>query len=669
MKNEKIYLTEAPIKKLLMKFSIPCILSLLISALYNIVDQIFIGNSLSGTAGIMATTIVFPFTVVALSIALMVGDGASALFSISMGGKEKEVSQKCIGNSLTLMIIFKLLLTIIGFIFQTPILNVLGINGYSLDCRLYAKTYYTIILMGFPFYIFTAYLSSLIRADGSPIYAMIATVVGAVINLIFDPILIFVFNMGVRGAAIATIAGQIISALISIIYFKKPKLMNITKDTLKLDKHISKKILQLGISSFITQISIAIITVVANNVVGTIGGNHATDAGGALGIVFKVFAIVISFSIGVSVGGQPIIGFNYGAKRYDRVIETYKKILFVNIIIGLIVTILFQFFPKQIVSLFGGNASDFIFYQNYAVKAFRLYLGGILFCCIQKSSCIFLQSIDKPYKSMILSLTRDVILLVPGVLIFGLLGNLDTMLYAGIIADIGSFIITVIFISIEYNNIKDYKVVDTKKNNSSHFVITIGREFGSGGKYIGECLAKKFNINCYDKELLELTAKDYNLDLKTLENVDEQEKNTFWYGFASKYLDSKNEVLPISAKDALFLKISKVIEDLYHKEDCIIIGRCSNYILKDYDNVFKIFIYASDMDFKIERKEKFNNLTKKEAIKEINKIDKLRKNHYEYFTGVAWKDINNYDLCIDTSSVGIDDAINIIESYVKNKIN
>lgn len=456
--NENFYLTTAPIKKLLVKFSIPCVLAMLVSALYNIVDQIFIGNSTAGTAGIMATTLVFPFTVVALAISQLIGDGSAALFSISLGAKDEKTSNKSVGNAIIAIILLSIILVILGFVFMKPILSVLGVNGYDERCKLFTEQYYTIILCGTPFYMFASSMASIIRASGLPRYSMVSTVVGAIINLIFDPILIFVLNLGVQGAAIATIAGQIVSACLCAIYFRKPKLMKLTKESFSIDKKVLGKLLKLGISSFITQISIAIITIVANNVVGAIGGENATDAGGALGIVFKIFAIVLAFSLGVAVGGQPIIGFNYGAKQYKRVLETYKLIIIANIIIGIISMLLFEFAPSMIVSLFGGHANNLEFYQEYACLSFRIYLGGILLCCIQKASCIYLQSIDKPYKAMTLSLMRDVILLVPGVCIFGLCGNLYTMLWAGPVSDIGAFIVTVIFATIECKKIK-YKML------------------------------------------------------------------------------------------------------------------------------------------------------------------------------------------------------------------
>lgn len=495
--------------------------------------------------------------------------------------------------------------------------------------------------------------------------------------MIFDPILIFVFDLGIKGAAIATIAGQIVSAILCAVYFIKPKLMQLTKTCFAIDKKVLGKVLKLGISSFITQISIAIITIVANNVVGAIGGEDATDAGGALGIVFKIFAIVLAFSLGVAVGGGPIIGFNYGAKQYKRVLETYKMILIINIIIGAISMLLFEFVPNYIVNLFGGHANNLEFYQDYACLAFRIYLGGILLCCIQKASCIYLQSIDKPYKAMTLSLMRDVILLVPGVCILGLCGNLYTMLWAGPVADIGAFIVTVIFVGIECRKIKKLEkgnstdITRSSENKSEgNFVISIGREFGSGGKYIGQELAKRLNIKCYDNELLTKVSENYNINIETLQRVDEKQKSSFWYSFATNYVFSKDkEVAPVSAEDNLFLKQAKVIEDLYNSgESSIIIGRCSDYILKDRENVIKLFIYSSDMDFKIDRKTKFEGLSSTNAKKKIKQIDKQRAEYYKHFTNQIWGNRENYDLCIDTSKAGIEKTIDILEEYIRKMV-
>ena len=271
---------------------------------------------------------------------------------------------------------------------------------------------------------------------------------------------------------------------------------------------------------------------------------------------------------------------------------------------------------------------------------------------------------------MFLSLMRDVILLVPGVCLLGLLGDLYTMLWAGPVADIGSFIVTVLFVFIECKKIREldgYSPVMKKSNN--HFVISLGREFGSGGKYIGEELSKRFGIKCYDKEILKKVAKDYHIDMKTLESVSEKQKSSFWYSFATNYVFDKKRVTPVSASDDLFLKQAKVIEELASLEDCVIIGRCSDYILKGKENVIRLFVYASDKSFKIERKKEFENLSEKEAMKKIEKIDKERSEYYEYYTSQKWGDKSNYELCIDTSIVGVEKTIDLLEQYIKNRIN
>lgn len=451
--SENFYLTQTPVKKLLLKFAIPCVLAMLVSALYNIVDQIFLGNNMfgDGEAGIMATTIVFPFTVLALALAQLVGDGAAALYSISLGSKDGKTTKKCIGNSIFVTLIFGVVLTIIGFAAMNLILKLLGVSGYDTTTQLYTKQYLTIILAGVPFYVFASSIASIIRADGSPKYSMLSTVIGAIINIILDPIFIFACKMGVQGAAIATIIGQVVSAIVCAVYFRKMKLVKLDKDAFKLNFKTIGKTLKLGISSFITNIAIAIITIVANNVVGIIGGVNAKEAGSALGIVFKVFAIVIAFSMGIAVGAQPIIGYNYGAKKYDRVIKAFKLVILCNVILGLIATLLFEAAPSLIVAIFGKHSE---FFKNYAVLSFRIYLAGIMFCCLQKASCILLQSINKPYKALILSLMRDVIFLVPGVCLFGLLGDIYLMLWAGIVADVGAFIPTIIFVLIEMRKLK-----------------------------------------------------------------------------------------------------------------------------------------------------------------------------------------------------------------------
>lgn len=450
MKDANSFLKTEPIGKLLLKFSVPCVMSMLVSALYNIVDQIFIGQGV-GYLGNAATTVVYPFTVIALAIALLIGDGCASLFSLSLGKGDKEAAHRSVGNCIGLLVMISLLLTLLGFLFEEQIL---GLFGVTEACHDYARQYMDIILMGIPFYMITSGLNGAIRADGSPAYAMIATVLGAVINLILDPIAIFGLGMGVRGAAIATIIGQIVTCLMSALYFRKTKAFRLNKSSFIPNGGIIRKICALGVSSFIIQLAIVIVMAVANNLIAVYGPSSEYGADiplSVIGIVMKVFAIVIAFAVGIAVGGQPIVGYNYGAKDYGRVFKTYKLIVIANVVIGGISMLLFEFCPQAITAIFGSESE---LYNQYAYLCFRVFLGGILLTCVQKASSIFLQSIGKPVKSTILSLSRDVLFFVPGLLILAPMGGVSTMLWAAPLADVLAFILTVILISAEYKSVK-----------------------------------------------------------------------------------------------------------------------------------------------------------------------------------------------------------------------
>ena len=457
---KKLDLEKDEIKKLIPKFAIPCVISMIVAALYNIVDQIFIGWSSAGAFGNAATNIVYPFTVIALAFALLIGDGAAALFNLSLGAKEKDKASISIGNGIILLVFISIILTSIGLIFNKPILNIFGGNPNEIECYNYAKDYLRIICYGLPFYIIGQGLNATIRSDGSPKYAMFATIIGAISNIILDPIFIFVFHMSVKGAAIATIIGQILTFIVSIIYFRKPKNFKLNKETLKLNKEIDKKIISLGSSSLITQLAIVIIIAVANNLVTKYGYATIASTGNpygvitplaVIGICMKIFGIVVSIVIGVSLGGMPIIGYNMGAKNLNRVKETIKYILITNLIIGLLSFILFQVFPTFIINIFGkGNSLEYLEYANYCL---RIFLGGIILTCLIKSISILLQSMGSSFKSTLLALSRDVIFFVPSIIIIASISHsVVTMLWSAIIADVLSFILGLILLKSEFKS-------------------------------------------------------------------------------------------------------------------------------------------------------------------------------------------------------------------------
>lgn len=454
--EQKVETNENPlgtekISKLIKRFAIPCIISLVVSSLYNIVDQIFIGQGV-GYLGNAATNIVFPFTVITLAFSLMIGDGASSYLSLSLGKNDKESATKGIGNAIAISVILGILFLIIGFVFQDGLLKLFGVTESSYE---YAKQYMTYIVIGMPFFIVTNALNSIIRADGSPQYAMATMLVGAILNIILDPIAIFVLHMGVKGAAIATVVGQVVSGVVSILYIRKFKSITLTKESMKLEFKTIKKICSLGISSFITQVAVTVVIIVINQMLTKYGAEskYGSDIPlSALGIVMKVSQIVNAIVIGLAAGAQPIIGFNYGAQKYERVLNTYGFVIKVGFVITCIGTLTFQVFPQVIINLFGQEDE---LYNEFAKMSFRVFLMFLIFNSFQITSGIFFQAIGNPIKAAILSLSRQIIFLVPALLILPRFFGVQGVLYAGPTADCLAFILAVTFAVREMKKLKN----------------------------------------------------------------------------------------------------------------------------------------------------------------------------------------------------------------------
>lgn len=442
---------------LVRRFSVPCVISMVVAALYNIVDQIFIGWSEAGAYGNAATNIVYPFTVLALGLALLVGDGAAAGFSIALGKGDKKQANRYVGNGLTILIGIAVVLCVIGFARSTQILGLFGGNPEEAECYVYATEYYRIICLGIPFYMIGQGMNACIRADGSPKYAMGCTLAGAVTNLIFDPILIFGFDMGVKGAAIATIMGQILTFLMSIAYLTRAKNFKMDAEVLRPERKTTGNIVSVGMASLIVQLSIVIIIAVNNNLLTKYGYETFASTGEAygaviplavVGIVMKVFGIVISIVIGISLGGQPIIGFNMGAGNMKRVKETIQLITKLVLFVGFIAFLIFEMIPDAIIFLFGSHNTPE--YMEYARLCIRIFLGGIILTCYIKSAAIILQSMGNSLKSTVLALLRDVFIFVPASIIIATISkSIVTMLWAAVISDVIAAIIGFLFVQSE----------------------------------------------------------------------------------------------------------------------------------------------------------------------------------------------------------------------------
>lgn len=439
------FLGEEKINRLMLKFSIPCIMSLLISSFYNIVDQIFIGNSELSTLGNAATGVVFPVFIIAQAFAWCFGDGCAAYLNIVQGRKDDSGAHKAIGGSITVAFLSGVLMMVVIYPFKEPILTLFGATENTLA---YSIEYLDIILAMIPIYILCNMMNSIIRADGSPTWAMLSMLLGAVVNIILDPVFIFWLKMGMKGAAIATIIGQGVTFLTTLVYFFRTKTFKLTYKSFIPRMHDVGTIVELGISTFITQVAIVIVAILCNVQFSKYGGmsEYGADIPIALiGIQSKVFTVVINLVVGVVLGCQPIISYNMGAKNYNRVRELYKKIMILTVSVGLLFTVLFELFPNFIVGFFGvpSNIPNPDAYWNFGEKTMRIFLSLVSISCVIKMNSIFFQAVGKPGYAVVSSTVRDVFCFVPLMLILPLISpNVELLLYAAPISDLIAMVLT-----------------------------------------------------------------------------------------------------------------------------------------------------------------------------------------------------------------------------------
>lgn len=460
MEQANSYLAKEKLGKLMAKYAFPCIISLLVAALYNIVDQIFIANAdYLGSYGNAANTVVYPLTVIALAIAVMIGDGCCAFVSLSLGRNKSGDAGKSVGNSILLTVASSIILCVVYIVFADKIIEMFG-GTVNAETFRYSKEYFFWISLGIPFYMFGQAMNPVIRADGSPKFAMISTLAGAVANIILDPIMIFVLKWGMMGAAVATVIGQIITAAFAVQYLFHMKTVKPVKRDFVLSGSIVKKTLVLGICSFLSQISLVAAMTAINNMIRKYGAldpvfsqeQYAQIPMAVVGIVMKFFQIVISIVVGMAAGCIPIVGFNMGAGLYDRVKKLFSRLLFAEGCVGAVALIIVEVFPRQLIGIFG-SANESVYYTDFAVKAFRIYLCMMIFACINKAAFIFLQAMGKAAASTMLSMVREIIFGVGFALLLPRWFGLDGVLYSMPLSDILTFVISVIVIASTYKQL------------------------------------------------------------------------------------------------------------------------------------------------------------------------------------------------------------------------
>ena len=455
------FLGNEPVGSLMGRYAVPCIISLLVGALYNIVDQIFIANAdYLGSYGNAANTVVFPLTVVALAIAVMIGDGCCAYVSLSLGKKELDRARRSVGNSVVMALISGIALCALYLLLAKPIITVFG-GTVNAETFRYSEEYFFWISLGIHFYMFGQAMNPIIRADGSPKFAMASTLFGALINIILDPVLIFGCRWGMTGAAVATVIGQIATAALALAYLRRMKLVGPARSDFRMDRRIAGRTLTLGLTSLLSQLSLVAAMAAINNMIRRYGAldpvfgreEYAQIPMAVVGIVMKFFQIVISVVVGMAAGCIPIAGYNMGAGLKRRVRSLFSMLLAAEASVGALALFVVEFLPGQLIAIFGA-ANESAYYTEFAVRAFRFYLCMIVFACVNKACFIFLQALGKAVESTALSMVREIVFGVGLALLFPMFWGLDGVLYSMPVSDFLTFLIAVFLIRRTYAELR-----------------------------------------------------------------------------------------------------------------------------------------------------------------------------------------------------------------------
>ena len=468
MDTEHQFLGTEPVGGLMRRYAVPCIISLLVGALYNIVDQIFIANaSYLGSYGNAANAVVFPLTVVALAVAVMIGDGCCAFVSMALGMGETARAKRNVGNAVVLSVASSLVLTAVYLLFADGIIAMFG-GTVNEETFRHSQEYFFYITLGIPFYMFGQAMNPIIRADGSPKFAMVSTLAGAIINIILDPVFIFVFRWGLMGAAAATVIGQAATAVLVVWYLLHMKVIRPAAADYALKKGICLRTLLLGITSFLSQISLVAAMAAINNMLRKYGAldeifgqeQYAQIPMAVVGIVMKFFQIIISIVVGMAAGCIPVVGYNMGAGKTMRVRQLFTALLTWEALVGAAALILAEAFPRQLIAIFGA-ANESVYYTDFAVRAFRVYLCMMILACVNKACFIFLQAVGKALASTLLSMFREVVFGVGFALLLPVFFGLDGVLYSMPVSDVLTFLISAVIIVKTHRELKEADLENT----------------------------------------------------------------------------------------------------------------------------------------------------------------------------------------------------------------
>ncbi len=656
------YLGTEKIYKLILKFSVPCVLSLVVSALYNIVDQIFIGNSELSALGNAATGIVFPIFIIAQAFAWWFGDGCAAYLNICQGRKSSRNAHRAIGTGIIFTLIASAVLMAVLYPLKREVLTLFGASENSLPL---AVEYFNIILAFFPAFMLMNMLNAVIRSDGSPAWSMASMLAGAIVNIVLDAVFILALKWGMAGAAWATVIGQVISFAISAYYFLfRTKTFKLTLASFKPDMREFSMAVKLGLSSFITQMTIVIISVVCNAMLVRYGAlsDYGVDIPiSIIAIESKVFTVVINIVVGVVLGCLPIIGYNTGARDVKRVKKLYFAILLCTVVTGLVFTVLFEAAPRAVVGIFGAPTNPQINaekYWEFGGKVFRIFLMFVTFTCVIKMSSIFFQASGRPILSVAASLIRDIVCFIPLICILPIFYGIDGILWAAPAADAIAMAVTAALTIAHFSGLK--KSVGAERDVSresikpsvSGVIVTIGRQHGSSGKQIGKVVAQRLGIPFYCKEMTALAAQESGLDREFISDLNENYGNALY----DLYLSCEPMRQAITAQERIIRKIAE-------SGSCVIVGRAADFVLKDEKDVVRVFVRAPE-EYRVGRIMEIYGDDKETAKKYVRKSDAARAKYYKAVSAREWGNADNYDLCVNSSS-GVEAAADVICDFIK----
>ena len=647
------YLGKERVGKLLLQFAIPSTLALVIMCLYNIVDQIFVGNGI-GYLGNAATGIVFPITVIGWGASVLFGDGMATFLSLSQGKGDTSAAGRSVANSILGSFFSGVVIIAVSYALGDRVFYALGATDATIGL---ARDYGRIIFAMMPLALVQNTMASIIRADGSPKYSMAAMIVGAVINMIGDPVAIFVLHWGIQGAALATILGQFVSFLICIAYLRRSRVFRVkAADFIPSWKYL-KPVLPLGAGSFLTQLCIVATTIANNILLKSYGAQSAYGPDiplSAFVVIIKLFQIVLNIACGITAGALPIMGYNYGARLYSRVKETFKLVVLSTLTVCVIATVLFESVPLVFVRMFGTDGGEL--YTNFAIGCLRIYLSLIIVTCLQKACAMFLQSIGHAKAAVPLSALRDVLLIVLAILLpmgMGITG----ILWSAPVADLIAMAVTAAVVVRVWKSMGADELPVEQQNGTvlqvsrPGVIIAIAREHGSAGKRIGQLVAEKLNIPCYYKEMTALAAQESGLAKEFISGINSDENAVM----RELYLSTNAVRQAVIAQE-------KAINMIADQGSCVIVGRAADYVLRERKYIVRIFIHAPRA-YRVKKVMEMYGDTEQEGKKSIARSDAARSTYYKSISGHEWGDVHQYELTVD-SSIGPERTAELICGYI-----